>query len=280
MIAVDKIVGTPIERADLHRLATLLDAAPRGPSEYSLANLVLYRARHDYRLVEGPSPFVLGRTYDGATHALPLCALDLAAADRLLDHASCIYPLEEAEAQTLCAGGAFRIEAREADADYLYDARRLTGLTGAGAKRAQAAKFEALAPRLAPFDAAPAREVLAGWVADAGRGPDHADAHECAEAITRRSELLLEGVCVFVDDVPAAFLLAGPERAGGERTVHFAKGRRAHDGVYPWMFARFAAHCGVARLNFEQDLGNPGLAQSKRALAPMGRLNKFRLGRA
>lgn len=279
MIAADSAVGRPIARTDLRRLSDLLAGNPRAPSEYSLANLMLYRARHSYRLVEGASPFLLGRTYDGVSHAMPLCPLDGATAQELLAHASCIYPLAEPEARLLCAAGDFATETREADADYLYDAARLAGLHGTGAKRAQAERFERLSPRFVQLDPAAARDVLAGWVADAGRGPDHADAHECAEAIERRDELGLDGVSIFLGAAPVAFLLAGPDRAG-ERTVHFAKGRREHDGVYPWMFARFAGLCAVARLNFEQDLGNAGLARSKRALAPMGRINKFRLRRA
>ena len=279
MTTLDRTFGAPVAHVDLRRLAKLLAAAPRAPSEYSLANLVLYRTRHDYRLVDGDLPFILGETYDGERHALPLCPLDVATADRLLEHASCIYPLGEGEAQALCAAGAFRIDACDADADYVYDAAQLASLRAARVKRAQAAKFAGLDPRLAPFDAVSAHQVLAGWIADASRGPDHADARECAEAIERAAELELEGVSVFLQDIPVGFLLAGPARQG-ERTVHFAKGRRAHAGVYPWMFARFAGLAGADRLNFEQDLGNPGLAQSKRALAPMGRISKFRLRKA
>jgi len=69
------------------------------------------------------------------------------------------------------------------------------------------------------------------------------------------------------------------EGADGSRIVHYAKGRRAYAGAYPWMFAHYAAQAGVARINFEQDLGKPGFAQAKRAFAPAAKLRKFRLKR-
>ena len=114
-------------------------------------------------------------------------------------------------------------------------------------------------------------------LADVGRAPAATDYHECREALAWRAALRLEGwMAVLGSGEPVAFLLAGPEVAG-TRIVHFAKGRRAHAGAYPWLFAQFAAVCGAARLNFEQDLGNPGFAQAKRALAPAGQLRKYRL---
>lgn len=238
--------------------------------------MILYRDRHRYCLVEGERPFLLGVTYDGEAHALPLCPLDAAAAGRLLDHADCLFPLAEDEAVRLAAQGDFRIDDREADADYVYDCAKLSRLDGASDKRAQATAFAALGPSLSPFAPDDARALLQTWLEEAGRGPNYADAHECAEAIVRHSDLELDGVTVRLEGRPMGFLLASPAYCG-ERVVHFAKGRRDVRGVYPWMFSRFAAIAGVERLNFEQDLGHPGLARAKQALAPIVKRRKFRL---
>jgi uncharacterized protein len=276
VIAAHSRPGSRIGFEHLDRLATLLSRQPRTPSEYSLANLFFYRARHAYALVDDRTPFVLGRTYDGECHALPLGELDEETALRWLDEVDCIYPLDEKEARRLARDGRLRIDSRDADADYLYDRRRLETLAGAKAKRAQAARFALLRPQLCPFVADDAQTVLDGWLEDAGRGPDHADAHECAEAIARQADLALDGMLVRLDGEPVAFLLAGPPRAR-DRIVHFAKGRREYAGAYPWMFSQFAAAAGTHLLNFEQDLGNPGLAQSKRSLGPIGLVRKYRL---
>lgn len=277
------IAGSPLTAGRLPRLAALLDGCPRRASEYTLANLYLYRARHDYRLVEAPAPALLGVTYDGERHALPLGPLTPGAVEALLDRADCLYPLGEDEASALAAAHGLRLDWRDEDTDYVYDAARLARLSGAKVKRAQARAFaEEAAPRMVALDAAceaAAREVLEGWLADSGRGEGYADIAECREALTLREALGLEGRVVFAGQAPVGFLLAGPPRLGA-RVVHFAKGRRAFAGVYPWMFATFAADCGAAELNFEQDLGKPGLAQSKRALAPLERRRKFRVRKA
>ena len=276
MTAPEWNAGVPIGREHLPRLAALLGETPRPASEYCLANLYLYRTRHEYRLIDEELPFLTGRTYDGAKHVLPLGPLDESAAAKLLEGFDCIYPLGEDESRQLSASGVFCFDFRADDSDFLYDTQRLAELSGAKAKRAQAAAFGRLGPRLAQFDAAAAREVLAEWLDDAGRGPDHADAHECAEAIACADELGLSGVVVFLESDPVAFLLAGPPR-DDDRVVHFAKGRRSLAGAYPWMFAHYARIAGTRLLNFEQDLGNPGLARAKRALAPLACRPKYRL---
>ena len=278
MTAADLDVLPPLGLEHLQRLAALLAATPRRPSEYSLANLYLYRDRHDYRVGEGPCPFVRGRTYDGERHVMPLGPLDHGIAAALLEEGDCIFPLDEAEARLLISEGALAMDQEEADADYVYATARLARLDGAKAKRSQASAFAALSPEIVPFDGALARKVLAVWTEQVGRGGDHADARECAEALEQGEALALEGMAVSIRGEPVAFLLAGPER-GGERTVHFAKARRDLVGAYPWMFAQFAAIAGVEQLNFEQDLGNPGLAQAKRALSPIDRRKKYRIRR-
>jgi hypothetical protein len=280
VISIDAAAGTGLVRADLERLAAWLACPSRQPSEYSLANLYLYRDRHAYRLVEDPIPHLLGMTYDGERHALPLAPLDDdGAVATLLDSVDCLYPLEETEAEALGRRLGIAIDWRDEDSDYLYDAPRLARLDGAKAKRAQARAFEEqAAPQLAALEEDAALAVLDGWLADVGRSAADTDFHECREAIALGKLFGLAGHMTIVAGDPVAFLLAGPA-VNGTRIVHFAKGRRAFAGAYPWMFARFAAICGADRLNFEQDLGKPGFAQAKRALAPVARLRKYRVRR-
>ena len=266
----------PLGLNHLLRLKALLAATVRTPSEYSLANLYLFRERHHYRMVDCDWPYVLGRSYDGEHHAMPLGPLDVGIAQRMLLEAECIFPLGEAEAHALARDGDLLADHHEADADYIYSSARLAGLTGAKAKKAQAASFARLSPTVVPFAAAEAHKVLSIWLDQAARGGDYADARECDKAIDQREALELSGVGVLLGREPVGFLLAGPIR-DGEQTVHFAKARRDLPGVYAWMFAQFAQSTGAVRLNFEQDLGNPGLAQAKRALSPVAQRNKFRV---
>lgn len=274
--------GEPLSLALLADLAPLIAATQSGLSEYSLANLWLYRARHHYRYFEWPVRHIRGVTYDGARHALPLVPLRREDAEALLATCDCIAPLG-ADGPALAGDFGLDCTWREADSDYLYDAARLAVLAGAKAKRAQARVFEAIhAPAFLPLtdDIMPlALELLAGWFADVGRAAQDTDLDECREGLMLRDRLGLEGWLALIGDAPAGFILTGPA-ADGSRIVHFAKGRRAHAGVYPWMFARYAAHVGQGRINFEQDLGKPGFAQAKRAFAPAARLHKYRLRRS
>ena len=258
----------------------LLEATRSPLSEYSFANLYLFRARHKYRLLHGEAPAILGVTYDGERHALPLSPLTAATAAALLRHADCIYPIEEglvARAQAL----GLQADWREADADYVYDRARLATLEGARTRRQQADRFaESWAPRAEPLVAAnrqDAHAILQGWMADTGRKPGETDDGPCEEALEQLDPLDLHGLLVRTGEgAPVAFLIAsrGPS---GSTIVHFAKGRRAYAGVYAWMFARFAESATVAELNFEQDLGNRGFAQSKAAFAPAAKRRKYRL---
>jgi hypothetical protein len=269
-----------LDPSHLPLIERLLTEHPRTPSEYQLANLYLFRAAHRYTVHNAPLPCVTGTTYDGVRHALPLGPLDAAALPAIAAIAACIYPLAEGEARQLAAASALALSYNSDDSDYLYDAVRLSTLAGAKTKAQQARAFEAAAsPRLAPLEAIgpeAAYGILDLWLRQSGRAPKATDSAACREAIACAPELGLQGMAVIAEGRPSGFLLAGPAR-NGVRVVHFAKGRRDQAGLYPWMFARFAAVCGAKILNFEQDLGSPGLAQAKRALAPASVLHKYRL---
>jgi hypothetical protein len=276
-----QLEGAPISIDLLPRLATLVAATKSPLSEYCLANLFLFRGRHDYRFHEGPIPHVRGVTYDGLVHAMPLAPIDEDVARCLLDHANCIAPLGD-EALEYASRFGLACDWQEADSDYIYSAERLARLAGAKAKRAQARAFardsRPEARILSAETLSSAQAVLEGWFEDVGRNASATDLAECREGLAHRVRLGLDGLVVIANGEPAAFLLAG-DAADGSRIVHFAKGRRAYSGAYPWMFAAYAARAGADRINFEQDLGNAGFAQAKRAFAPAGKLRKFRLKR-
>ncbi len=251
------------------------------PSEHCFANLYLFRERHSYRLVDGPVPHIRGITYDGERHALALVPLNAAAA--LLDGATdCLFPLG-AEAPALAAQFSLGCDYREADSDYLFDGSTMAGLARAKTRRAQARAFAARhSPVLEPWSAALATEataVLRGWLVDVKREEAATDARECREAIRHADALGLEGGLVRTAGGAAVAFLLASARNDGVRVVHFAKGRRAHSAAYPWMFAAYAGATNAALMNFEQDLGHPGLARSKRAYAPSERRPKYRLRR-
>jgi hypothetical protein len=275
--------GEPLALAHGSLIEPLLAALDVPLSEYSFANLYLFRAVHDYRVRLDPIPHVLGVTYDGVRHAMPLVGCGRREIEMLLEHAACLYPLTQEMALEAAACAGVVAHWNEDDSDYTYDARRLASLAGTKLKdkRREAAAFEARArPYVEPLGSVNrhhAYEILERWTSQVARSKAQTDYDACREALDHQEALGMCGMLV-LDDMgrPCAFLLARRIGKNG-MAVHFAKGNRDYDGVYPYLFSRFAATAGASWLNFEQDLGKPGLRQAKRALDPVRQLRKLRL---
>lgn len=275
--------GRPLRLEDAACIAAPLGAIAAGLSESVFANLFLFRDVHGYRLHEGPLPHVSGRTYDGVQVVLPL--FDVQGADasvlrRLLGPDRWLYPFAESQIQTF--GDHFVSAWNDDDSDYIYDAERMRSFAGLKTRRQQLRRFEASAGiSVRPLDnaaaAADAQIILDRWQADAAKLWAATDYAACAQALAQRDRLGLFGLIVAVAGDPAGFVLAS-RISSDMAVVHFAKGLRRYDGVFPFMFRTFAlAHPDLTRLNFEQDLGNPRFRQSKRSYRPVHMARKFRL---
>jgi hypothetical protein len=253
-------------------------------SETSFANLYLFRDTHAYQLVDGPLPHLIGRTYDGQAHVTllsPPARAEIAMA--LLHDGACLYPVGDAGLAAF--EGLVVSTTREDDWDYVYEAEAMATLGGRRSrnKRAQARRFESeQSPDLITLDGADAAAtrdaiaVLDGWMADSDKPWAETDYAACREGLEQARALGLWGFVVRGHGKPCGLVLAD-RLPGGAVCVHFAKGRRDQDGVFPFMFSRLAARVGKGLINFEQDLGNPGFRQSKLAYDPIARLRKHRL---
>jgi hypothetical protein len=276
--------GRALTLDDRERVGAALRAGARPLSESAFANLYLFREVHGYRLVEaGGLPHVAGAAYDGEEIAVPL--FDLAAADvgevrALLGPGRRLYPVEEGRAAALADryAGAWS----EADSDYVYDAARMRTLAGLKTRRQQADRFEAVAgpeivPIARPAETAMAAGVLDQWLADVAKPWAATDYAACREALELREPLGLFGLLVLAGGVPGGFVLAS-EIAPDMAAIHFAKGLRSLDGVFPYLFRQFARDFPQYDLiNFEQDLGHAGFRQAKRSYAPVRLQHKLRL---
>jgi len=270
-----------VRLADKARIDRALGLAGLVPSEYCFANIYLFRGRHAYRIMDDPLPHLRGITYDGAIHALPLIPLDeFVLADFARSGIECIYPFSSEPPDSLMHSG-WRRESVLADSDYWYDGAAMAQMRFAKARRAHGLAFAAeYKPNFELWSAAAAIEanaVLEGWLDDVGRAVGDTDFDECSEAISLVSELGLEGAMARTSEGHAVAFLLASRREDGVRVIHFAKGRRAYSGAYPWLFANYAMESGAKLLNFEQDLGKPGLAQSKRSYLPIEQRKKWRL---
>ena len=275
-------VGVPLRLEHRGAIDALLARLRYGLSEYCFANLYLFREIHQYRLVQSPFPLLLGTTYDGERHAMPLIPLREGQLEELFGYASCIYPLPKQAVEAL-AGGNLEVSWNEDDSDYLYEAVRLSRLAGTKlrSKRAQCERFCRFARpvvlALTAENVPRAQEVLDIWVRQLPAGRANADRDACAVALTHLAELGLEGLLITDGESKSYGFLITSRLSDGTLAVHFAKGDREIDGVYPFMFSQLGARTVRGYLNFEQDLGASGLRQAKRALDPVARLHKYRV---
>ena len=277
------------EELQLHHrswLNRLLWTLGGGLSEYSFANLYLYRQVHDYRLLRGEMSFLAGRTYDGGRHLLPLfepCSVAPGVLAESLAGYDFFYPLSRAAIKGLDPQE-FVAEFVEDDSDYLYDSDKLRSYRGRRLrkKRNQVRQFVGAGTvethLLTSERTSDAHEVLAQWQAEVGRPEDETDYGPCREALEQREQLGLVGYISYRGEVPAGFVL-GTELRAREWVVHFAKGKRQFPGVFPYLFHDLANRFGkrMVRYNFEQDLGRSNFRKTKRSYDPARMLHKYRV---
>ena len=288
-------------------LAPLLAArwSAADPPETTLAdpwfaNLWLFRAAHDWHWLRGDWPCIAGRAYDGARLLLPL--FDLAAAPlpvlRTLlyghdhgpghahDHGQdqghdAFGPLSAAQAARLPPASWAFAHSRD-DADYLYPADQFRHYPGRllhkkrNLLRQLRAAHEVQAVPYRTALAADAERVLDGWMDDKAKQPGDTDDGPCRQALAQADLLALDGTIYYIGGRAAGFVLAEATRPG-VMVMRFAKGLRAHKGLYPHMFQQFCqARPGLQWLNFEQDLGLANFRQTKLSYQPAALLDKLR----
>lgn len=254
-----------------------------GISEFTFADLYLFRAAHQYtvtRLDDGTIAF-LGRDNDTSFFMLPFALPAASLLDTLLRDHGMLKCASAPQARLLAEQG-YRVEEDRNNFDYLYRRRDLALLGGRNyhKKRNLIKAFT----RSHSFAAKPLRtelredalRVLEDW----RQGTDAPGDYEAArEAIALMEPLQLCGGIYYVESRPAAFVL-GEELAGGTSyAIHFEKAVPGYKGLYQFINQSFAAVLPeeYVTINREQDLGDPGLRQAKMSYMPAGFVEKFRV---
>lgn len=268
-------------------LHPILKAAGTTISEYSFANLFLFRKRHDYRVVSRESLlFILGRSYDNQQYSMPLSdlrRLPSGALEDMLMDSGFLFPIPEEWLSVLDRERYHWINL-DSDSDYIYPTERICTYRGnimhskknlrnrfLGSYHHE--EFPLTVERLPD-----AYQVLDVWQAESNLPKDDTDYFACREALEWMEELQLCGGIYYAGGQPAGFILG--EELGREMfVIHFAKGLTGVKGVYQFLFSHFACIMpGNYRwLNFEQDLGKEGLRQSKQSYVPEFMQKKYRV---
>ena len=263
-------------------------------SEYSFANLYLFRDKHNYSLIDyHDNLFLSGITYDNKTFLMPLCDFsnkeneaylsDLIALS--IDY-DMIYPIPE-NWLYLFPTDSFDISYIEDDSDYLYEIETFVSYPGRKlhAKRNLVSQFlRDNTAEILPINnenSNLAIDILERWQNETAEAKDETDFFSCAEALKNINKMNQIGFMVLINGIPEGFVL-GERYAQKYSVIHFAKAGSRIKGIYQYMFSVFAQdnkenQCEF--INLEQDLGKEGLRAMKKSYQPIKLLQKYRVTR-
>ena len=250
-------------------------------SEYSFANLYLFRHVHNYELVRGRDIYIKGTTFDGFCYLMPTSPASFEALVKeveLLATVDFLFPIP-VEWIKLIDKEEWHITHLDADSDYLYDLQHLSKLDGRGlAKKRNLVKqfthtYEAA---IGPFNSDYALHILNRWKQE--HSLQKSDASACQDAILHMDILDLDGAIYYVDQKPIG-LMIGQELTSDTYVLHFAKADVSYKGIYQYMYQTYAEKLKstYAFINMEQDMGIPALRQAKHSYEPIKMCKKLRL---
>lgn len=256
-------------------------------SEYTFANLYLFRHIHHYELVSKRDLYIKGVTRDKLTYLMPTTPLKELNIEDLVECAKecdLVFPLSD-EWKTYFPEPQYQNYYIEADSDYLYNVETMSTFPGRklSGRRNLLKQFQELFPthRTEPLtsnNSQDALKVLTEWQAAIRQNEDVTDYAECREAILMLDQLGLSGQLTYVNEEPAAFAL-GEQLNSHIYVIHFAKALIQFKGIYQYVYHTFANFLAkkYQMINLEQDMGAADLRHSKRAYQPDRLLSKLRI---
>lgn len=274
------------------KLSCMLSNINVALSEFTFANLYLFREKHNYQVLDdGEDLFLSGVTYDGKTFLMPLC--DLSNEEnrdyflKLIKIASdydMIYPVPEKWLSQF-SPDSFMFSYIDDDSDYLYAIDTFVSYPGRKlhGKRNLVAQFlrdyNAEILPLNKENAHLATEILNYWQENVAAKKDKTDFFPCLEALQNIEKLNQIGEIFLIDGIPQGFVM-GEQYNKKYCVIHFAKGNNEIKGIYQYMFSIFAGRNKEALcdfVNLEQDLGKEGLRAMKKSYLPIEMVCKYRV---
>lgn len=263
-------------------LHTLFQQLPDGISEFTFANLYLFREGHHYRLATLPDGNIVitGRDKDQPFFMLPfgLPAQDILRA--LFADWISMKCVSASQAQVLQARGYAVSEDRD-NFDYLYRRQDLAELSGRkfSQKRNHIKAFinnhDYRGEPLIEAHLPAALSILDHWRA---QRDDPGDYEAARKALEKNEELQLCGGIYYADNQPVAYSLGEELMQGRSFVIHFEKAVSGYKGLWQFVNQAFASILPdkYETVNREQDLGDEGLRTAKLSYKPVGFVMKYR----
>jgi len=255
-----------------------------GISEFTFANIYLFRETHNYRISELQDELfiITGRDGEEPFFMLPFGLPGEGILKDLFSRHRTIKALTQTQAEELAAVG-YTISEDKDNFDYLYSREDLVNLTGRKfhKKKNQLNLFirnnECLAKPLLEEYRDEAFQVLEQWHR---RQDEPGDFVAATEALEKMWPLQLCGGIFYIDEQPAAYCLGEELALGKSFVIHFEKAVLTPElrGLYQFINQAFASILPdkYETVNREQDLGDPGLRQAKESYHPVGFVKKYR----
>ena len=269
-------------RPELHpKFQALAD----GISEFTFANIYLFRRTHNYRTsrLDNELFVITGRDDDSPFFMLPFGLPDESIIKELFKNHRTMKAATGQQAEILANMGYTACEDRD-NFDYLYSREDLVNLTGR--KFHKKKNLLNLFIKNNEYQAKPlleeyrddALQILEQWNRQHG-GPN--DFSAAKEALEKMWPLQLCGGIFYIDRQPAAYCL-GEELALGESfVIHFEKAVLSENsrGVYQYINQAFASILPekYKTVNREQDLGETGLRHAKMSYRPVDFVKKYKV---
>lgn len=259
----------------------------QGLSDYSFANLYLFRNTHDHELIfENSEIFVRGKTYDGFTYIMPtrnIQEIDIKLIKNMLQYADFLFPIAQKNLDYFTSDE-FQQSFNQDESDYIYDISSM--VTYAGNKLHNKHNllnqfvqgYEHHSYPLIPEQIDSAREILEQWQVNCGEDKRNTDYYACLEALQLNEQLALCGMIYYVGKEPAGFVL-GEELTEDMFDLKFVKAKKKFKGIYQYLYNDFAKLLPKKYLyfNFEEDLGTQSLRIAKSSYKPCCKLIKYRI---
>jgi len=256
---------------------------PDGVSEFTFANLYLFRSDHYYRVARLPGDLVLftGRDKDIPFFMLPFGLPEDALLEELFSGFGSLKCVPSSLAEQLASQG-YSVQEDRDNFDYLYSRQALAELTGRkfhkkrNLIKAFLKNYTYTGEPLLESHLPAALQILEDWVQ--GRD-DPGDYQAAKEALVHAEELQLCGGIYYVDDRPVAYSLGEENARGTSFIIHFEKAVAGYKGVWQFVNQAFASILPdqYDTINREQDLGNEGLRRAKHSYKPIGYVKKYRV---
>jgi hypothetical protein len=268
-------------------LHPLFQTLPDGISEFTFANIYLFRRTHQHRISRLPDGLfvITGEDDDTPFFMLPFGLPDTPLLEELFSRFVSMKCVSGQQSKVLALMG-YHVEEDRDNFDYIYSRTDLVNLNGRQMHKRKnllnsfLKNHNGIAKPLLDEYAGDALNVLEEWRATRG---DAGDYEACREGLEHTYELQLCGGIYYVGQRPVGFTLGEENSLGTSYVIHFEKAVDVdtYKGLYQFINQTFSSFLPekYETINREQDLGQPGLRRAKESYNPIGFVKKYRVSK-